>query len=92
MLLKTDLRMQTDAKSAKLKNESKTALFSTFGDAQESANSARINKFDVRLMVQLKVHLITHLELQLKVHFKIYIKVHKKKHLRCTNRCTSSYI
>ena len=76
------LRVQMDPKSGLLKNESKNELFSTPGDAQESANGTTINAFDVRLMIQFRVHLIINLELDLKVHFKIYIKVHKKVHPR----------
>ena len=82
MLLKMDLRVLTEAKSDKLKNEIKSILFSTSGDAQESVNTATINTFEVHLMMQLAVYLITHRELFLNVHFKIYLNVHKKKHLR----------
>ena len=74
MLSKIDLKVQIDAKSGQLKNESKSEIFSAPGDVQESANGTNINAFDV--------HLIIHLHLHLKVNFKIYIKVHKKVHLR----------
>ena len=82
MRSKMDLRVQMDAKSGHLKNESKSEIFIAPGDAQESANGTTINVFDVRFMVQFRAHLIIHLELHLKVHFKIYIKVHKKVHPR----------
>ena len=38
MLSKMDLSLQIHAKSAQLKNESKSRLFSAPADAQESAN------------------------------------------------------
>ena len=78
MLSKMHLRVQMDAKSGLLKNESKSEIFSSPGDTQQSPNGTTINVFDVHLMVQFRVHVIIHLE----VHFKIYIKVHKKVHLR----------
>lgn len=40
-----------DAKSAKLKNKSKSELFSAPGEAQESASGTIINAFEVRLML-----------------------------------------
>ena len=67
---KMDLRVQVDAKSGQLKNESKSEIFSATGDTQESAKRRTINAFDVRLMVQFRMHLIIHLELHLKLHFK----------------------
>ena len=82
MLSKMDLRVQTNAKSGQLKNESKNELFSAPGDAQESENGTTVNAFELRLMIQFRVHLIIHLELHLHVHFKIYIKMHKKVLLR----------
>ena len=81
MLSKVDLRVQMDAKSGQLINESMSETFSAPGDAQKSANITTINASGVRLMVQFRVHLIIQLELHLKVRFKIYIKVHKKMHL-----------
>ena len=45
VLLKMDLRVQMDAKSSQLKNESKSELFSAPGDAQESANQGCMQKF-----------------------------------------------
>ena len=78
MLSKMDLRVQMDAKSAQLKNESKSELFSAPADAQESAKRTAINAFELRLMAQFRVHLTMHLELYLKVYFKIYVKMHKK--------------
>ena len=80
MSSKMDLRVQMDAKSGQLKNESKTKIFFEPGDAQQSANGTTINMFDLSLIVQFTVHLIIHLQLHLRVHFKIYIKVHKKLH------------
>ena len=77
-----DLKVQMNAKSVHLKNESKSQLYSAPDDAQGSANGTTINAFEVWLMLQFKMHLIKHLELQLKVHFKIYIKMHKKVQLR----------
>ena len=47
-----------DAKFDLLKSESKSEVFSTSGDVQESANGATINAFDVLLMVKLRVHLV----------------------------------
>ena len=82
MLSKMDLKVQMDAKSGQLKSESKSEIFSTSGDAQESANRTKTNVFDVRFMVQYRMHLIIHLELHLKVRFKIYVKMHKKVHSR----------
>ena len=41
---KRGLRVQMDAKSGQLKNESKSELFRTPGDAKESANGATINE------------------------------------------------
>ena len=81
MLSKMDLRVQMDAKSAQLKNESKSELFSAPAHVQENAKRKTINAFEVRLMVQFRVHLIMHLELYPKVHFKIYIKMHEKGEL-----------
>ena len=78
MLSKMDIRLQMDAKSAQLKNESKSELFSAPADAQESAKRTAINAFELRLMAQFRVHLTMHLELYLKVYFKIYVKMHKK--------------
>ena len=43
MLSKIDLRVHMDAKSGRLKNESKIEIFSVPGDAQESANGTTIN-------------------------------------------------
>ena len=40
MLSKTDVRVQMDAKSGQLKNDSKIEHFSAPGDVQESANGA----------------------------------------------------
>ena len=51
MLSKMDLKVQMDAKSGQLKSESKSEIFSTSGDAQESANRTKTNVFDVRFMV-----------------------------------------
>ena len=62
-----------DVRCDRLKNESKSKLFSAPGDGKESANRRTINTFEERLIIQFRVHLITHLELHLKVHFKIYI-------------------
>ena len=62
MLSKMDLRVQMDAKSALLKNESKSELFSAPAHVQDSAKRKTINAFEVRLMVQFRVHLIIHLE------------------------------
>ena len=45
MLSKTDVRVQMDAKSGQLKNDSKIVLFSVPGDVQESANGTTINAF-----------------------------------------------
>ena len=62
MSSKMDLRLQKYAKCgkcAKLKNESKTNIFSAPGDTQESANV-----FGATLMVQFRVHLIIHLIIQ----------------------------
>ena len=56
MLSKMDLRVQMDAKSGQLKNESKSEIFSALGDAQESANGTTINTFDMRLIMQFRVH------------------------------------
>ena len=56
MLSKMDLRVQMDAKSGQLKNESKSETFSALGDAQESANGTTINTFDMRLIIQFRVH------------------------------------
>ena len=67
MSSKMDLRLQKYAKCgkcAKLKNESKTNIFSAPGDTQESANGTTINVFDAILMVQFRVHLIIHLIIQ----------------------------
>lgn len=72
MLLKMNLRVQMNAKSVQLKNESKI-------DAHEGANRTTINAFDVCLMMLYRVHLIKHLTLHLKVHFK---KIYKEIHLR----------
>ena len=88
MLSKIDLKVQIDAKSGQLKNESKSEIFSAPGDVQESANGTNINAFDVRLIVPFRMHLIIHLHLHLKVNFKIYIKVHKKVHLRSQSAIT----
>ena len=82
MLSKMYLRVQVNAKSGHLKNESKSEIFNIPGDTQESANGTMINVFDVHFMVQFRVHPIMHLELHLNVHFKIYIKMHKKVHPR----------
>ena len=38
-----DLKVQMDAKSGQLKNESKSEVFSAPDDAQESANGTTIN-------------------------------------------------
>ena len=65
MLSKSDLRVQMDAKSGQLKNESKSEIFSASGDAQESANGTTINAFKVLLIVQIRVPLIIHIELHL---------------------------
>ena len=81
MLSKLDFRVQMDAKSTQLKNESKSELFSAPAHVQDSAKRKTINAFEVRLMVQFRVHLTMHLELYPKVHFKIYIKRHKKGEL-----------
>ena len=78
MLSKMDLRLQMDAKSGQLKNESKSEIFSAPGDVQQSANRTTTNAFNVRLIVKFRVHLIVHLELQLKVRFNIK---------KCTKRC-----
>ena len=56
MLSKMDLRVQMDAKSGQLKNESKSEIFSALGDAQESGNGTTINTFDMRLIIQFRVH------------------------------------
>ena len=56
MLSKMDLRVQMDAKSGQLKNESKSEIFSALGDAQESTNGTTINTFDMRLIIQFRVH------------------------------------
>ena len=42
MLFEMDLRVQMDAKSGQLKNKSKSEIFSTPGDEQESANETTI--------------------------------------------------
>ena len=52
MLSKMDLSGQMNAKSSEVKNESTSELFSAPGDAQESANGATTNAFELRLMVQ----------------------------------------
>ena len=70
MLSKMDLRVQMDAKSVQIKNESETEIFSAPGKAQKFVNGTTISVFDVRLMVQFRVHLIIHLELHLKVHLR----------------------
>ena len=70
MLLKMDLRVQMDAKSVQIKNESETEIFSAPGKAQKFVSGTTISVFDVRLMVQFRVHLIIHLELHLKVHLR----------------------
>ena len=67
MSSKMDLRVEKCAKCgkcAKLKNKSKTKIFSAPGDAQESANGTTINVFDATFMVQFRVHLIIHLLIQ----------------------------
>ena len=51
MLSKMDLRLQMDAKSSQLKNESKNEHFNEPGDAQGSANQTTINGFEVRLII-----------------------------------------
>ena len=66
------------AKSGQLRKKSKSELFSSPGDAQESANGTIKNVFEVHLMLQLRVHLIIHPKSHLKVYFKTYIKMHKK--------------
>ena len=78
MLLKMELRVQMNAKSRQLKNESKIDLFSEPGDAHEKANRTAINAFEVGLMIKYRLHLIKHLKLHSKMHFKSYIKMHKK--------------
>ena len=70
MLSKMDLRVQMDAKSVQIKNESETEIFSAPGKAQKFVSGTTISVFDVRLMVQFRVHLIIHLELHLKVHLR----------------------
>ena len=55
MLSKMDLRVQMDAKPGLLKNESKSEIFSTPGDVQDSAKGAAINGFDLCLMVQVRI-------------------------------------
>ena len=70
MLSKIDLRVQMDAKSVQIKNESETEIFSAPGEAQKFVSGTTISVFDVRLMVQFRVHLIIHLELHLKVHLR----------------------
>ena len=80
--LKNGLKGTNGCKIWPIKSESKSEIFSTSGDAQESANRTKTNVFDVRFMVQYRMHLIIHLELHLKVRFKIYVKMHKKVHSR----------
>ena len=80
VFLKMDLRVQMDAKSDQLKNQSKGELFSAPDDVQESAHGTTINAFDVCLMIQYRVRLMIHLNLHLKV--KIHIKMHERVHLR----------
>ena len=75
MLSKMELRLQMDAKSGQLKNEGNSEIFSTFDDAQDSANGTAIIASEVCSMM------ILHLEFQLKMHLKIYIKIHKNVHL-----------
>ena len=70
MLSKMDLRVQMDAKSVQIKNESETEIFRAPGKAQKFVSGTTISVFDVRLMVQFRVHLIIHLELHLKVHLR----------------------
>ena len=70
MLSKMDLRVQMDAKSVQIKNESETEIFSAPGKTQKFVSGTTISVFDVRLMVQFRVHLIIHLELHLKVHLR----------------------
>ena len=55
MLSKMDLKVQVDAKSGQLQNESKCEIFSAPGDAQESENRTTINVFDVCLIVQFRL-------------------------------------
>ena len=62
MLSKIDLKVQMDAKSGQLSNESRSKVFGAPNDARESVNETTINAFDVRLMVQFRVHLIIHQE------------------------------
>ena len=65
MLSKIDLKVQMDAKSGQLSNESRSKVFGAPNNARESAIKTTINAFDVRLMVQFRVHLIIHLEIHL---------------------------
>ena len=44
---KMDLKVQMNAKSVHLKNESKSQLYSAPDDAQGSANGTTINAFEV---------------------------------------------
>ena len=77
-----DLRVQMNGNLRQIKNESESEIFSAFGDAQESANGATINVFEVSLMTQHAVHLIIHMELHLKMHFKMSINMNEEASLR----------
>ena len=74
MNLKMGSRVQMNAISCQLKNQSKSEFSISRGYAQDSANRTTTNAFEVRLMIQYLVQLLIHLELHVKVHFKICTK------------------
>ena len=66
MNLKMGSRVQMNARSCQLKNQSKSEFSISRGYAQDSANRTTTNAFEVRLMIQYLVQLLIHLELHVK--------------------------